>query len=171
MARHSGSHFHLCHVCKKFVYAAAAACIFCGTPLPTGAAMQAQPDGPRVAQVLQTRGNVPLYAPLSRQGPLVKLADDQSHDHREYDPDPVRGAEYTAGGGGTVSAGATLSGEGTLTAGGAAEPGASISGVGTLSAGGAVPTTTVLSGIGTLSAGGAVPSTTVLSGTGTLSAG
>jgi hypothetical protein len=83
---------------------------------------------------------------------VAKLADDQPHDHREYDPDPVRGAEYTAGGG-TVSAGATLSGEGTLTAGGTVEPGATLLGVGTLSAAGAVPTTTVLSGTGTLRAG------------------
>lgn len=170
MTRHSESHFQLCHACNKFVYAAAAACIFCGTPLPAEAVMQPQPTGACVVQVLHTRGNAPFYAPLSRPGPVAKLADDQLHDHREYDPDPVRGAEYTAGGG-TVSATAALSGEGRLTVGGPVEPGASMLGVGTLSAGGAVPTTTVLSGISTLSVGGAVPTTTVLSGTGTLSAG
>jgi hypothetical protein len=152
VARHSESHFQLCHACKKFVYAAAAACIFCGTPLPAEAAAQAQSAGACVVKVLHTRGNAPLYTPLSRQRPVAELADDQSHDHREYDPDPVRGAEYTAGGG-TVSAGATLSGGGMLTAGGTVEPGASMLGVGTLSAGGAVPTMTVLSGTGTLSAG------------------
>jgi hypothetical protein len=52
--------------------------------------------------------------------------------------------EITAQAGGTiVSAGATLTGEGTLTAGGAVSSLATLTGQGSLTVGGAVPTTTV----------------------------
>ena len=115
---------------------AALACAACGAILPIQITHHADPG----------------HAQVAVGAPAVELPAD-AHTHPERESGPVSEVTAQAGGGDIVSAGANLSGEGTLTAGGAISSLATLTGEGTLAVGGAVPTTTVLNGTGTLRAG------------------
>ena len=97
--------------------AATLACVACGSILP-----------------IESGHHAPHHPQVVASAPAVDApADAHTHPERELGPPPSVTAAQA--GGGTVSASATLSGEGTLAAGGAVSAAAALSGVGTLRAG------------------------------------
>jgi hypothetical protein len=95
-------HDRVCHACGAVIRAVAAlACAACGAILPVEISQHADPG----------------HAQVVVSAPAVELPAD-AHTHPERESGPV--SEITAQAGGTiVSAGATLTGQGSLTVGGA----------------------------------------------------